>query len=173
MYACTTLDRVSRNEKPNNYLENLPSTCATFGDTPLAIKAFVKDTPTAPPITPPIACNPAQPKTPPHLVRAAKGMKNDPMNRPATAAEDTETANRKIDPKSLFSNKRLYPNRETRTSNMMQAAVKPKKWKAVGLNIKFIIVAMQPTNVAVPIFLTYHTANIMAEKPIKSQQKGK
>lgn len=169
---CTTLDRISKIVRPSNYLESLPSTCATLGNTPLIIKALVKDTPTAPPITPPIECKPAQPNIPPHLVRAAVGMKNDPMTKPATAAENTEMTNRLIEPMSLFSNKRLCPNRETRTSNMMQATVKPKKCKAVGLNIKFIIVAMQPTNVAVPVFLTYHTDNIIAEKPIKSQQKG-
>jgi len=55
----------------------------------------------------------------------------------------------------------------------MEAAVKPKKCTASGLNMKFITVAMKPTNVAVPSFLTHHTANISAAKPIRSQRKGK
>ena len=51
--------------------------------------------------------------------------------------------------------------------------MKPKRCTASGLNMKFTMVAMKPMNVAVPSFLTHHTANIRAAKPIRSQRKGK
>ena len=59
------------------------------------------------------------------------------------------------------------------TSNVIEAAKKPKKWSAVGLISMLIISAMNPTNVAVPSFLVHHTATIRAENPIMSQRKAK
>ena len=100
-------------------------------------------------------------------------MKKVPIIKPATAAENTETINKANEPKNLFLNNRLYPMKDARTSNTTDAEVKPKKWRAVGLNIKLIIVAMEPTNVAVPIFLTNHTASIIVAKPTRSQKIGK
>ena len=100
-------------------------------------------------------------------------MKNDPMIKPATAAENTEITKIVVEPTSLFSNSRLYPLKNVRTSNTMDAAKKPKKWRAVGLTIMLIISAMKPTKVGVTSFLTHHTASIKAEKPIMSQQKGR
>lgn len=58
-------------------------------------------------------------------------------------------------------------------SNKMEAAKNPMKWRAVGLPIILIISAMSPTNVAVPIFWHHHTARISAEKPMRSQAKGR
>ena len=48
--------------------------------------------PNVPPITPPAACSPAQPATPPQAAIAGIGMKNEPMMNPATAAERVEIA---------------------------------------------------------------------------------
>lgn len=100
-------------------------------------------------------------------------MKKTPMIKPAMAAENTASAKRTTEPASLFPNKRLYPVRDAVTSKSMEAAVKPRKWTASGRNMKFIIVAMKPTNVAVPFFLTHHTASIWATNPIRSQRKGR
>lgn len=91
------------------------------------VRAFIRVTPIAPPIIPPIACNPAHPATPPQLVRAWGGMKNNPIIEPATAAENTEITNRVVEPASRFSNIRLYPLKKVRRSNMTDAAKKPKK----------------------------------------------
>ncbi|MFX1495642.1 MAG: hypothetical protein ACFFBZ_15265 [Promethearchaeota archaeon] len=55
----------------------------------------------------------------------------------------------------------------------MEAAKKPKKWRAVGLRNMLIISAIRPTNVAVPSFLVHQIASIKAENPITSQRKGK
>jgi len=60
-----------------------------------------------------------------------------------------------------------------RTSNTTEAAVNPMKCIAVGLSMKFIIVAMTPTRVAVPSFLTHQTARVMDAKPIRSQRNGR
>ena len=95
------------------------------------------------------------------------------MIKPAIAAEITESTKRIIDAKSFLLNNCLYPVEDIITSNNIEVDVKPKKWMAFGLNIKFIMVAMKPTNVAVPSFLTHHTASIRAAKPIRSQRNGK
>ena len=68
------------------------------------MRAFIKDTPIAPPITPPTACKPAQLNIPPHLARATGGMKRDPIIKPAIAAENTAVANKLIELKSFLSN---------------------------------------------------------------------
>ena len=127
----------------------------------------------APPMMPPTACSPDQPKTPPHCVKAGAAMKNDPITEPAKAADITEIMKRTIEPVRLFSNKRLYPLTNASISNTTDAAKNPKKWRAVGRTIMLMISATNPTNVAVPIFLDHHRARIRAEKPMRSQAMGK
>ena len=111
---------------------------------------------------PPIACKPEQATMPPHLCRIRGSMKKTPMIKPAIVAEITESAKRMIDPKDFFSNRRLCPVEEAITSKNIEATVKPKMCTASGLNMKFIMVAINPTNVAVSSFLTHHTANTRA-----------
>ena len=89
------------------------------------------------------------------------------------ADEKVEIKKRAVEPVNFFSNKRAYPVRNVSTSNMMDAATKPKKWRAYGLTIMLITRAMSPTKVAVPIFLDHHTARIRAEKPMRSHAKGR
>jgi hypothetical protein len=60
-----------------------------------------------------------------------------------------------------------------RTSNKIDAAKKPKNCRAVGRISKLIISAMKPTNEAAPIFFVHQTTSIKAEKPMRSQAKGK
>ena len=137
------------------------------------LRAFIIVMPMNPPMIPPTACNPAQPNTPPHCVKADGAMKIVPITKPAKAADATEMINRIIEPITLFSNSRLCPLTNARTSNTTDAAKNPKKWRAVGRTIMLMIRAINPTNVAVPIFLDHQTARIKAEKPIRSQAKGK
>jgi hypothetical protein len=98
-------------------------------------------------------------------------MKKTPMIKPAKAAENTERAKRTTEPASVFSNKRLYPVGDVMTSNSVEAAVKPRKWTASDRTMKFTIVAMKPTNVAVPLFLTHHTASIWAADPQITEER--
>ena len=135
--------------------------------------AFIVITPMVPPMMPPTAWSPAHPKTPPHCIKACDDMKNNPITKPAKAAEKTEVKSSAIEPMCLFSNKRLYPIKNVSISNTMDAAKKPKKWRAYGLTIRLITNAINPTKVAVPIFLDHHTARINAAKPMRSQAKGR
>jgi hypothetical protein len=140
---------------------------------PLFVRAVAKGAPMKPPITPPTACNAAHPRTPPQLTKAGAAIKNNPIIEPATAAEKTEIKTKLIVPVTGFSKQFLYPISLVSTSKTKLAAVKPKKKKASGLNMKFITVAIKPTAVAVPNFRVTHTAKISEAKPIKSQRKGK
>lgn len=126
-----------------------------------------------PPITPPTACNAAHPRTPPQLVKAGAGMKNNPIIEPAKAAEKTEIRTKLTVPVKALSKQFLYPKSLVRTSKTKLATVKPKKKKASGLNKKFITVAMMPTAVAVPNFRVHHTARISEAKPMRSHKKGR
>ena len=143
-----------------------------FGAMPLAVRAFINTVPVIPPMAPPIACNPAQLNTPPHPCRIIGSIRKAPIIRPARAAEKIDIMKRESEPKSLFLNMRLYPLKKMITSNATETAKKPKKWGDVGLKNILIINATKPTNVAVPGFLTHHTATIKMENPIMSQRKG-
>ena len=144
-----------------------------FATMSLTAKAFVKITPTAPPMTPPTACKPDHTNGPPHLPKLTGSMKKAAMIKLATAAESTESPKRVIELVSFFLNRCLCPVKDVIKSNNIDAAVNPKNWVASGLNMKFTIVAMMPTNVAAPSFRTHHTVNIKAANPITSQRKGR
>jgi len=97
-----------------------------LGFKPLRLIAFITVSPMMPPIMPPIACNPAQPTTPPHWVKAGGDINIEPIIKPAKAAENTEIMNKMIEPKILFLNIRLYPLKNTRMSKVIEATKKPK-----------------------------------------------
>ena len=82
--------------------------------------------PIIPPITPPTACSPAQPRTPPHLVKAGAAMKNVPIIAPATAADSTETANIEANMNNRLLKHLSYPMSFAVMSKRMLAAVKPR-----------------------------------------------
>jgi len=126
-----------------------------------------------PPMTPPIACNATQTRTPPQDAKAGAGIKNNPMIEPAKAAEKTDIKTKLTVPVKALSKQFLYPKSRASTSKTKLATVKPKKKKASGLNKKFITVAIRPTAVAVPNFLVHHTAIISDAKPIRSHKKGR
>ncbi len=52
------------------------------------------------------------------------------------------------------------------------AAVKPKKWVALGLSIMVMIVAVIPVMVTAPNFLIHHKASISEMIPSMSQKNG-
>jgi len=110
--------------------------------------------PRMPPINPPAACSPAQPSTPPHEASAVAGMKNEPMIKPATAAETTEAATATAIVDFGLVNVFSYPASLEVASKTMLAAVKPKKITAAGFMAKFTAVAMRPTAVNAIAFVS-------------------
>jgi len=52
------------------------------------------------------------------------------------------------------------------------AVVNPKKWVALGLSIKVMIVAVIPVTVTAPNFLIHHKASISDIIPNMSQKNG-
>ena len=139
---------------------------------PLAARPSTRATPMDPPITPPTACRPAHPRTPPHLAKAGATMKYVPMIRPATAADSTETLSSKIEVREAFLKYRSYLSGNVTASKTMLAAVNPKKNTPPGFNTKFMTVAISPTMLAAPGFRTHQTVNESTAKPITSQSIG-
>jgi len=139
---------------------------------PLLVRAVVKGAPIKPPMTPPAAWSPAHPRIPPHLAKTGASIKNDPIIEPATKADKTEIETKLSVPVKAFSKQFRYPKSRVSTSKTRLAAVKPRKKRSSGLNIKFITVAIRPTAVAVPNFRVHHTARINEVKPIISHKKG-
>lgn len=86
--------------------------------------------PIVPPITPPTACNPAQPTAPPHSDRAGPAMKNEPIMNPASAAERVEMTIAMVIVLAAFLKKLLNPTIDDVKSNTKAAAVKPKNVRA-------------------------------------------
>ena len=140
---------------------------------PLAVRAVVKGAPINPPMTPPTAWRLTHPRTPPHVAKAGAGIKNNPIIKPATAAEKTEIKTKLTVLAKALSKQFPYPKSRVSTSKRKLVAVKPRKKRASGLNEKFIAVAMRPTAVAVPNFRVHHTARISDAKPIRSHRKGR
>jgi hypothetical protein len=100
-------------------------------------------------------------------------MKKLPIIRPAIAAEPIEIASKEETATAEFLNTRLYPIELVATSNTMLAAVKPRKKRPPGFNMKLISVATKPTTVAAPNFLTHQNVRLKAAKPSMSHRMGK
>jgi len=96
----------------------------------LEVRAVTRNAPIVPPITPPTACNPAQPDTPPHSDSAEPAMKNAPIMNPATAAERVEMIIAMIAVLNAFLKKLLNPASVDIKSNTRAAAVNPKNVSA-------------------------------------------
>ncbi len=129
--------------------------------------------PTAPPTIPPTACNPAQPDTPPQSDNAGVAMKNEPIMNPAMAAERVEMIVAMIVVFNALLKKLLNPTSANIKSNTKAAAVKPKNVRAWGLNMKFMMVAINPIAVIAPNFLIHQAATVRIVNPIKSQSMGR
>lgn len=129
--------------------------------------------PMDPPIIPPTAWRPTHPRTPPQLTKATAGMKYVPMTKPATAADSKEMENNEMAVKDDLLKQTLYLASQASASKKTLAAVKPRKKRPAGLKMKFMEVAMRPTAVAAPGFLTHHTVRESTAKPIISQRIGR
>ena len=99
-------------------------------------------------------------------------MKNDPIIKPATAADKVEIDIMLIVILTFFPKMLSYLISHAEISKTALAAVKPRNWVAAGLKMKLITVAITPIIVTDPSFLVHHTATVNTEKPIKSQRKG-
>jgi len=139
----------------------------------LEFRDVTRDAPIVPPITPPTACNPAQPATPPHSDSAGPVMKNAPIMNPAMAAERVEMMIAMIAVLNAFLKKLLNPVSAAVKSNTKAAAVKPKNVMAWGFNAKFMMVAISPMEVMAPNFLIHQAATVRIVNPIKSQSRGR
>jgi len=138
-----------------------------------ASKPVTNDVPIAPPIPPPIACNPAQPRTPPIALNAEPVMKNVPIIKPAKDAEKIEIVIMLAAVYVFLLNVLPYPEAAVVRSKNILAAVNPKKWYGFGAIAKLMRVAMMPIIVIAPIFLIHQAASTSREKPIISQKNGK
>jgi len=126
-----------------------------------------------PPMAPPIACNTEKKATPPNAVIRKLGfMKRFPIIIPATAVEAADAKIKLITLSIGFSKQSLYPMSLVKISKTALAAVKPKKWVALGLSPMVIIVAITPVTVTTPNFLTHHKASMSEIIPSISQKNG-
>ena len=140
----------------------------------LASIAFISITPRRPPTAPPAPWMPEKTANPPNADARKLGfMKKVPMMMPATAVDATDANRSSPIPMLPLSRTFSYPRKRVMASKTMVAPVKPRNWTPPGFMMKLMSVAMRPTVMDAPGFLTHQTVRESVAIPSMSHRIGR
>ncbi len=100
-------------------------------------------------------------------------MKRLPMMRPAIEVDMVDRRIRRVGPKNFLSRRFLYPKAQEEMSKKRLAAVNPRKWNAVGLRRRLMMVAISPIAEAESGLLVHQMVRMRRDVASISQRIGR